>query len=159
MDYSEMRTATLRSVFASAYVANIIVAILFMFEHGFVYFNFLSTILVIILSSIMLSISLQQPESLMAYLEISGHTIVFTFLTRTICDLTVCVILLGMGLPGQIMAIITLMLLGSARGLAQRRPDIFKELFRPHESDPEFGEDENGASYEEAGETQKKGRK
>ena len=88
----------------------------------------------------------------MVHFEVSGHTIVFTFLTRTICDLTSCVLLLGMGLPGFIMCIITLMFLGSARGLAQRRPDIFNELFRPHESDPEFGDDENGASYEEAGE-------
>lgn len=55
------------------------------------------------------------------------------------------------------MCIITLIFLGAARGLAQRRPDIFRELFRPHESDPEFGEDvENGDSYEEAGEVQQK---
>jgi hypothetical protein len=159
MDYSDMRTATLRSVFASAYIANIVVAILFMLEHGFIYFNFLSTVLVIIISCIMLSITLQQPESLMVHFEMQGHTIVFTFLTRTICDLTLCVILLGMGLAGKIMCIITLVFLGAARGLAQRRPDIFRELFRPHESDPEFGEDENGGSYEEAGENPRSGRK
>ena len=58
------------------------------------------------------------------------------------------------------MCIITLMFLGAARGLAQRRPDIFRELFRPHETDPEFGEgDENEDSYEEAGEIERGGRK
>ena len=131
-----------------------------MIDRGFVYFNFLSTVLAIVLCGIMLSITLQQPESLMVYFEVSGHTIVFTFLTRTLCDLTICVLLLGMGLPGQIMAIVTLMFLGAARGLAQRRPDIFRELFRAHESDPEFGEDEeNGGSYEEAGDDRKGGRR
>ncbi|KAL3798406.1 hypothetical protein HJC23_005059 [Cyclotella cryptica] len=152
MDYSDMRTATLRSVFASAYVANIVVAILFMANHGFVYLNTVATILVIILSTVMLSITLQRPERLMVYFEVSGHTIVFTFLTRTICDLTLCVLLLGMGFPGQIMCIVTLAFLGAARGLAKRRPDIFRELFRAHASDPDFdaGED-SGARYEEAG--------
>jgi hypothetical protein len=133
--------------------ANIIVAILFMVDHGFIYFNFLSLLLVIVLSSVMLVITLQKPESLMVYFEVSGHTVVFTFLTRTICDLTLCVLLLGMDLPGKIMAIITLLFLGTARGLAQKRPDIFRELFRQHESDPEMGEgdgDENG-SYVESG--------
>ncbi|KAL7521071.1 hypothetical protein ACHAWX_007317 [Stephanocyclus meneghinianus] len=147
-----MRTATLRSIFASAYVANIVVAILFMVNHGFVYLNTVATLLAIILSSVMLSITLQQPESLMVYFEVSGHTVVFTFLTRTICDLTLCVLLLGMDFPGQIMCIVTLVFLGAARGLAKRRPDIFRELFRAHASDPEFDEgEENGARYEKSG--------
>lgn len=123
---------------------------MFMFEYGFQYFNFLAVVLALLLCSLMLSITLQQPENLMVYFEVSGHTIIYTFLTRSVCDLTICILLFGMGLPGKIMCVITLMFLGAARGLAQRRPDIFRELFRPHESDPEFGE-EVGDSYEEAG--------
>lgn len=131
--------------------ANMIIAIMFMFEYGFQYFNFLAVLLALILCGLMLSITLQQPESLMVYFEVSGHTIIYTFLTRSICDITISIILFGMGLPGKVMAVITIMFLGAARGLAQRRPDIFRELFRPHESDPEFGE--VGHSYEEAGDT------
>ncbi len=49
------------------------------------------------------------------------------------------------------MAIVTGVFLVAARALAQKRPDIFRELFRSHESDPELGEDD-GTAYEEQGE-------
>jgi len=42
------------------------------------------------------------------------------------------------------MAIVTGVFLGLAFSLAQRRPDIFRELFRKHAGDPNVGDGEDG---------------
>eukprot|EP01082_Thalassiosira_pseudonana_P000764 g711.t1 g711 contig10:576098-576682(+) len=151
MEYSQMRTATLRTVFASAYLADIIVACMMWNNHGNHYLNVVACIITIALSGIMLAVTLQKPEKLMVYFELTGKQIIFTFMTRTVCDVVLMILLYSMYTPGHVMAIVTGIFLVAARALAQKRPDIFRELFRSHESDPELGEDD-GTAYEEQGE-------
>lgn len=143
MQFSELRTASLRSVFAGVYVANFIIAILH-FGHG--YLDILASVIVIAISLFMLSITLQQPEKLMVYCEMSGKEIVFTWRMRTTADIIQIIFLISFGRLGQIMAIVTGFFLFVAFSLAKKRPDIFRELFRKHADDPQVGEDDNAAA-------------
>lgn len=88
------------------------------------------------LSACMLTITMQQPENLMVYFEMTGKEIVFTWRMRMIADVLQIVFLISLGLVGEIMAIVTGVLLFLAFTLAQKRPDIFRELFRKHAGDP-----------------------
>jgi len=141
MNFAELRTATLRSVFAGVYVANFTIAILY-FEKT--YLQILASLTILTLSSCMLTITLQQPESLMIYFETTGKEIFFTWRMRTVADTIQILYLISFGMLGQIMAIVTGVFLGLAFSLAQRRPDIFRELFRKHGGDPAGGDGEGG---------------
>eukprot|EP00578_Thalassiosira_sp_NH16_P010601 CAMPEP_0181114974 /NCGR_PEP_ID=MMETSP1071-20121207/21187_1 /TAXON_ID=35127 /ORGANISM="Thalassiosira sp., Strain NH16" /LENGTH=111 /DNA_ID=CAMNT_0023199155 /DNA_START=214 /DNA_END=549 /DNA_ORIENTATION=- len=95
---------------------------------------------------------MQQPEKLMVYFETTGKEIVFTWWTRMIADIVQIVFLISCGMVGDILAICTGIMLFMAFSLAQKRPDIFRELFRKHASDPlvadESDADGAGASGE-----------
>eukprot|EP00571_Detonula_confervacea_P015661 CAMPEP_0172310142 /NCGR_PEP_ID=MMETSP1058-20130122/11315_1 /TAXON_ID=83371 /ORGANISM="Detonula confervacea, Strain CCMP 353" /LENGTH=170 /DNA_ID=CAMNT_0013022909 /DNA_START=116 /DNA_END=628 /DNA_ORIENTATION=+ len=151
--YSELRTATLRTIFASAYAANFVVASL---HFGKAYLEILSSIIIMVLSLCMLTITLQQPEKLMVYFEMTGKEVVFTWRMRSVADIIQILFLLACGMLGEIMAIVTGVLLLLVFSLAQKRPDIFRELFRKHAGDPAVGDESDGAAgeassrYEEA---------
>mmetsp|Transcript_18157 Transcript_18157/g.42332 ORF Transcript_18157/g.42332 Transcript_18157/m.42332 type:complete len:158 (-) Transcript_18157:77-550(-) len=152
MNYSGLRTATLRSLFAGAYLANCIVAILH-FRHVYLdaYLDALASIIVIILSLCMMFISLQMPEKLMIYFEMTGKEIVFTWRMRSVADIVQILFLVAFGLMGKIMAIVTAVLLVLVYTLAQHRPDIFRELFRAHAGDPQVGEGADDGGYIQEG--------
>ncbi|KAL7551242.1 hypothetical protein ACHAWF_014428 [Thalassiosira exigua] len=141
MQYSELRTATLRSIFAGVYAANFIVAAL---HFGKGYLDVLSSIIIMVLALCMLTITVQQPERLMVYFETTGKEIVFTWRMRSAADITQILFLIAQGALGEIMAIITGVLLFVAFSLAQKRPDIFRELFRKHAGDPVVGGEGDG---------------
>lgn len=138
VQYSELRTATLRTIFAGAYAANFVVAIL---NFGEAYLDILSSLIIMVLSACMLAITLQQPEKLMVYFEMTGKEVVFTWRMRSVADILQILFLLACGMLGEIMAIITGVLLFLVFSLAQQRPDIFRELFRKHAGDPEVGDE------------------
>lgn len=106
---------------------------------GRTYLEVIASLSIIALSACMLSITMQQPENLMVYFETTGKEIVFTWRMRSLADVVQIVFLISCGLPGQIMAILTGIMLGLTFSLAQKRPDIFRELFRKHAGDPELG--------------------
>jgi len=87
----------------------------------------------------MLSISLQKPESFMIYLEETEKQIAFTWMARMVADVLIALFVASMGLPGTIMAIVTSFFFLVTLGLAKKRPDIFRDLFRAHEKDPSLG--------------------
>mmetsp|Transcript_23432 Transcript_23432/g.41982 ORF Transcript_23432/g.41982 Transcript_23432/m.41982 type:complete len:164 (+) Transcript_23432:158-649(+) len=158
MAFTELRTATLRSVFAGVYVANFIIAIL---HFGIGYLDILASLIIIILSACMLTITLQQPEQLMVYFETTGKEIIFTWRMRVAADIIQILFLISCGTLGEIMAIVTGVFLFMAFSLAKKRPDIFRELFRKHAGDPMVGDEGVGESdadddvasrYEEAAE-------
>jgi len=111
---------------------------------GRTYLEVIASLSIIALSACMLSITMQQPENLMVYFETTGKEIVFTWRMRSLADVVQIVFLISCGLPGQIMAILTGIMLGLTFSLAQKRPDIFRELFRKHAGDPELGEGDAG---------------
>jgi len=151
MQFADLRTATLRSAFAGVYVANFIVAIL---NFGRQYLDILASLIVMVLATCMLTITLQQPEQLMVYCEASGKDIVFTWRMRMVADIIQILFLVSLGLLGEIMAIITGVFLFMAFSLAQKRPDMFRELFRKSIGDPVVGDDAaanaESQGYEEA---------
>ena len=104
-----------------------------------------------ITSACMLTISMQQPEQFMVYLEMSGKEIVFTWRMRMLADIIQILFLISCGIFGQIMAILTGVMLFVAFTLAQKRPDIFRELFRKHAGDPAVGDESVGGGTEESG--------
>lgn len=110
------------------------------------YLNILSSLIIMVLSACMLTITLQQPEKLMVYFEMTGKEVVFTWRMRTVADITQILFLISCGMLGEIMAIVTAILLFLAFSLAQKRPDIFRELFRKHAGDPAVGEETNAAA-------------
>ncbi len=94
---------------------------------------------------------MQQPEKLMVYFETTGKDIVFTWRMRCLADIIQILFLVACGMLGEIMAIVTGVLFFVAFSLAQKRPDIFRELFRKHAGDPVMGDEDCAASgYEEA---------
>lgn len=84
----------------------------------------------------------------------TGKEVVFTWRMRLVADVIQILFLVSCGMLGEIMAIITAVLLFVAFTLAKQRPDIFRELFRKHAGDPEVadgGDDDGGESgYHEA---------
>lgn len=111
----------------------------------FQYQHVIVSLTVMFLSAGMAMITLQLPEKLMVYLEITGKEKLFTFRARTVADFIQILHLPGMNLPGQCMALITAIFWMATRTLAKKRPDIFKELFRADVGDPEMAEDEETA--------------
>ena len=99
---------------------------------------------------------MQQPEQFMVYLEMTGKEIVFTWRMRMLADIIQILFLISCGIFGQIMAIVTGVMLFVAFTLAQKRPDIFRELFRKHAGDPAVGdesvEDSRASGYQETSE-------
>lgn len=146
MQFADLRTATLRSAFAGVYVANFVVAIL---HFGEKYLDVLASLIVMVLATCMLTISLQQPEKLMVYFEATGKDIVFTWRMRMVADVIQILFLVSLGYLGEIMAIITGVFLFIAFSLAQKRPDMFRELFRKSAGDPMLADD--AAANAEAG--------
>mmetsp|Transcript_4343 Transcript_4343/g.8792 ORF Transcript_4343/g.8792 Transcript_4343/m.8792 type:complete len:158 (+) Transcript_4343:176-649(+) len=149
MQLKDVRTHTLRTLFAAAYVTNAVISGIY-FGNNSMYINFVVALITMVLAIGMALVTLQQPESLMVYLEVSGKEIVFTFRTKTVADAIQILFLFGMHTPGKVMALITAVFWMAARGLAKKRPDIFRELFRSHPSDPEMGEDVGEDDYAEA---------
>ena len=98
-------------------------------------------------SLIMLSISLQKPGSFMIYLETSEKEVAFTWVGRLFADALIILFVASFGLPGKIMAIVTLFFFLVTLGIAKHRPDIFRDLFRAHEQDPSLGESYNVAPW------------
>lgn len=143
MQFADLRTATLRSAFAGVYVANFIVALL---HFGKVYLEILASLVIMVLAICMLTITLQQPEQLMVYFEASGKGVVFTWRMRMVADILQIMFLISCGLLGEIMAIVTGVFLLMAFSLAQKRPDMFRELFRKHAGDPMVGDDHHGSA-------------
>lgn len=143
MQYSELRTATLRSVFAGVYAANLVIAIL---HFGQAYLDILASLIIIALAAFMLTITLQLPEKLMVWFEMTGKEIVFTWRARTVADVIQILFLIACGRLGEIMAIVTSVFLLVAFSLAQKRPDIFRELFRKHAGDPDVGHESDAAA-------------
>mmetsp|Transcript_25772 Transcript_25772/g.43997 ORF Transcript_25772/g.43997 Transcript_25772/m.43997 type:complete len:159 (-) Transcript_25772:193-669(-) len=142
MQFNELRTATLRSVFAGVYVANLIISSMFFGKH---YLDILASLFIIVCALSMLTITLQQPEQLMVYFESTGKEFVFTWRMRMLADIIQILFLISKGMLGEIMAIVTGVFLFVAFSLAQKRPDIFRELFRKHAGDPMVeGEAEEG---------------
>jgi len=138
-------------------VANLIVAILHL---GNEYLDILASFVIVVLAVCMLTVTLQQPEKLMVYFEASGKDIVFTWRMRMVADILQIMFLVSCGLLGEIMAIVTGVFLFLAFSLAQKRPDMFRELFRKHAGDPDFGAAESaivvaaeGPGYEKATES------
>jgi hypothetical protein len=84
----------------------------------------------------MLTITLQQPESLMIYFETSHKEYVFSWRMRSLADIIQVAFLLACGLFGCIMAIITGAFTVLSFTLAKKRPDIFRALFRKYAGDP-----------------------
>jgi hypothetical protein len=84
----------------------------------------------------MLTITLQQPESLMIYFETSHKEYVFSWRMRSLADMIQVAFLLACGLFGCIMAIITGAFTVLSFTLAKKRPDIFRALFRKYAGDP-----------------------
>jgi hypothetical protein len=112
---------------------------------GRTYLEVIASLAIIGLSACMLAITMQQPENLMVYFETTGKEIVFTWRMRSIADVVQILFLISCGLPGKIMAVLTGIMLSLTFSLAQKRPDIFRELFRKHAGDPELGEGDGGA--------------
>ena len=104
-----------------------------------------------ITSACMLLITMQQPEQFMVYLEMSGKEIVFTWRMRMLADIIQILFLISCGIFGEIMAIITGVMLFVAFTLAQKRPDIFRELFRKHAGDPAVGDESVGDGADDSG--------
>ena len=110
-------------------------------------------------SALMIMVSLQQPEQVMVYLEMSGYAFVFSWRMRMVGDIIQILFLISCGLLGTIMAIITGVCLIMAFTLAQQRPDIFRELFRKFAGDPVVGGEGEGegvgtsSGYQEASES------
>lgn len=125
--------------------ANFVVAIL---HFGRGYLDVLSSIVIMILSLCMLSVTMQQPEKLMVFFETTGKEIVFTWRMRMVADILQIVFLIAQGPLGDIMAIVTGVSLFVAFTLAQKRPDIFRELFRKHAGDPEIGVEGDAGDYQ-----------
>ena len=132
-------------LFAAAYVTNFVIAFPHIQQDK--YQNSVVALIIMSLSAGMAMITLQQPEKLMVYLEVTGKDILFTFRTKTVADLIIALHIFGYGLAGRIMALITTVFLAASYTLAQKRPDVFRELFRAHDSDPELAEDD-GTGYE-----------
>lgn len=128
--------------------ANCVVSIL---HFGHAYLDALASIIVIVLSLCMMFISLQKPEKLMIYFEMTGKEIVFTWRMRSVADILQILFLVAFGLTGKIMAIVTAVLLVLVYTLAQQRPDIFRELFRAHAGDPQVGEGADDGGYIQEG--------
>lgn len=131
--------------------ANFVVAVL---HFGEKYLDVLASLIVMVLATCMFTISLQQPEKLMVYFEASGKDIVFTWRMRMVADVIQILFLVSLGYLGEIMAIITGVFLFIAFSLAQKRPDMFRELFRKSAGDPMLADDAaanaEGGVYEEA---------
>jgi hypothetical protein len=122
---------------------------------GPAYLDALASIIVMVLSLCMLAITVQQPEKLMVFFETTGREFVFSWRMRSIADVTQILFLVAFGFLGQIMAIVTGAFFFLAFSLAQKRPDIFRALFRKYAGDPMEayeGEGDGGAdmSYGEA---------
>lgn len=143
MLFADLRTTTLRSAFAAVYVANFIVAVL---HFGEQYLDILASLIIMVLSTCMVTITLQLPEQLMVYFEASGKDIVFTWRMRMVADILQIIFLVSCGLLGEIMAIVTGVFLCMAFSLAQKRPDMFRELFRKSIGDPMVGDDHCGST-------------
>ena len=100
----------------------------------------------------MLLITLQQPETLMVYFEMTGKEVVFTWRMRMVADVIQILFLISCGIFGEVMAVITSVLLFVAFTLSSKRPDIFRELFRKYAGDPCVEGEEDGSAttgYEE----------
>mmetsp|Transcript_9591 Transcript_9591/g.14383 ORF Transcript_9591/g.14383 Transcript_9591/m.14383 type:complete len:144 (+) Transcript_9591:104-535(+) len=142
MDFSTLRTETLRLLFAATYATNFCLAAIYF---GKTYLEGLAASIVMFFSLIMLSISLQKPGSFMIYLETSEKEVAFTWVGRLFADTLIILFVASFGLPGKIMAIVTLFFFLVTLGIAKHRPDIFRDLFRAHEQDPSLGESYNVA--------------
>lgn len=144
--YKYKSSTGFRNVSSAAYAINFVIAC-FGFRNG-TYHEILAVLIIMVLSTINLLLTIQQPLKLLVYLETSDKEFVFTFRWRIASDLVSALMLFGMGVPGICMASITIVLLIIARAFALKRPDIFRELFRPHESDPVMEvEDDVSSSY------------
>lgn len=99
------------------------------------YLDILASIIIIVLSLCMLLITLQQPETLMVYFEMTRKEIVFTWRMRMVADVIQILFLISCGIFGQVMAVITSVLLFVAFTLSSKRPDIFENCL---ESMPEI---------------------
>lgn len=108
---------------------------------GRTYLEVVASLAILILSVCMLAVTMQQPENLMVYFETTGKEIVFTWRMRSVADVIQILFLISCDLTGKIMAILTGLMLVLTFSLAQKRPDIFRELFRKHAGDPEMGSD------------------
>eukprot|EP00984_Skeletonema_dohrnii_P025843 scaffold15019_cov130-Skeletonema_dohrnii-CCMP3373.AAC.6 len=71
--------------------------------------------------------------------------VAFTWVGRLFADTLIILFVASFGLPGKIMAIVTLFFFLVTLGIAKHRPDIFRDLFRAHEQDPSLGESYNVA--------------
>jgi hypothetical protein len=132
--------------------ANFTVALLHL-QYGKEYLDILASLIIVVLAICMLAITMQQPEQLMVYFEASGKDIVFTWRMRMVADVLQIIFLVSCGLLGEIMAIVTGVFLTMTFSLAQKRPDMFRELFRKHAGDPVVGDvaaAAEGSGYEEA---------
>lgn len=118
---------------------------------GGAYLDILASLIIMVTSACMLTITMQQPEQFMVYLEMTGKEIVFTWRMRMLADIIQILFLISCGLFGQIMAILTGVMLFVAFTLAQKRPDIFRELFRKHAGDPAVGDESVGDGTEDTG--------
>ena len=83
------------------------------------------------------------------YMEMTNREIVFSWRFRMIADIVQILFLVSQGVLGDVMAIVTGLCTFGAFTLAQKRPDIFRELFRKHAGDPEMGGD-GESEYQEA---------
>lgn len=82
----------------------------------------------------------------------TGKEIVFTWRMRMLADIIQILFLISCVIFGQIMAILTGVMLFVAFTLAQKRPDIFRELFRKHAGDPAVGDESDvGDGAEDTG--------
>ena len=126
---------------SSFHQANLILAAIYFNPGGkkLKYLDALASVIVMFFSLIMLSITLQQPKAFMIYLETSEKEVAFTWMGRLIADTMIILFVASFDLPGQIMAIITLVFFLVTLGIAKHRPDIFRDLFRANENDPSLG--------------------
>lgn len=99
-----------------------------------------------VLAGCMLIITLQRPEKLMIYFEETGKEIVFTWRMRLVADVIQILFIISCGMLGEIMAVVTGVFLFLAFTLAQKRPDIFRELFRKHSGDPAVANEDDVAA-------------
>lgn len=129
--------------------ANFIASLLHLIAAHYHYLDALASLIVMTLSCIMLTITLQRPESLMIYFETTNAEYVFSWRMRSLADIIQVLFLVACGLFGCIMAIVTGAFTVLAFTLAKKRPDIFRALFRKYAGDPmEAYEHEGGGGGE-----------
>ncbi len=129
------------SSYSSFYQTNFCLAAI---HFGKTYLEGVAASIVMFFSLIMLSITLQKPGSFMIYLETTEKEVAFTWMGRLVADALIILFVYSFGLPGQIMAVVTLVFFLVTLGIAKHRPDIFRDLFRAHEQDPSLGESYQG---------------